>query len=117
MSDQAASAQASQGPQPGPPAARVFAIIEGMRSQLRGDRELPGVTPSSHLELDVGLDSLSRMELLARLESETETRLDPDAFMNAETVADLLQVLRTGSGSRHGCPGYRSRSRPPAADA
>ena len=54
------------------------------------------ITLDSSLERDLGLDSISRMELLARLER-TFGAVIPEAVMaNAETVRELLPTLKAG---------------------
>lgn len=56
------------------------------------------VTLDSALDRDLGLDSLARMELLARLEREYGVRLPEQALISAETPRDLLLYLGRTAG-------------------
>ena len=53
------------------------------------------VTPTANLELDLGLDSMERVELLARLERLCGTRVAPDVAQGIYTVRELVEALRT----------------------
>ena len=50
--------------------------------------------PDANLELDCGLDSMERVELLARLEQHLGVRVDPETANRIYTVGDLLEALR-----------------------
>ena len=78
-------------------------LVEAMREVVAALHPHLGVrteiTLDSSLERDLGLDSISRMELLARLER-TFGAVIPEAVMaNAETARELLPALR--AGERH----------------
>lgn len=51
--------------------------------------------PDANLELDLGLDSVRRVELVAALESRFGTRLDPERAMEIFTVRQLVDALRS----------------------
>ncbi|MBD5803579.1 putative fatty-acid--CoA ligase fadD21 [Azoarcus sp. Aa7] len=74
-------------------AAEVLGIVRGLVSELR-----PGKPPEagldSHLERDLGLDSLARVELLARIERAARARLPEDTLATAETPRQLFAALR-----------------------
>ena len=71
-------------------------VVAELHPHLRARTE---ITLDSSLERDLGLDSISRMELLARLER-TFGAVIPEAVMaNAETARELLPALR--AGERH----------------
>ena len=55
-----------------------------------------GVTLDSSLDRDLGLDSLSRMELLSRLERRFGATIPETVMANAETARELLPALRAG---------------------
>ncbi|MDW7771981.1 MAG: AMP-binding protein [Desulfobulbaceae bacterium] len=74
-------------------AAELLAIIRGLAEELHPDQDVPAVTLDSSLERDLGLDSLSRMELLARLENIFHIRLPEQVMATAETPRDLLRHL------------------------
>lgn len=71
-----------------PHVARVAALV---RAHVR-----PGVDvcPDSNLELDLGLDSMERVELLAALEQRFGTRIPEDAAQSLFLVRDVAEALR-----------------------
>ncbi|MCW5581290.1 MAG: AMP-binding protein [Luteimonas sp.] len=73
--------------------AEVLRIVAELVGELRAGRPLT-VAPDSHLERDLGLDSLARVELLARIERKAGVRLPPDTLAAAETPRQLAQALR-----------------------
>jgi len=73
--------------------AEVVRIVAGLVGELRAGRPL-AVSPDSHLERDLGLDSLARVELLARIERSAGVRLPTDTLTAAETPRQLAQALR-----------------------
>ncbi|NMG31417.1 AMP-binding protein [Aromatoleum evansii] len=74
-------------------AAEVLGIVRTLVGELR-----PGNPPEagldSHLERDLGLDSLARVELLARIERAAHTRLPEGTLAAAETPRQLFAALR-----------------------
>jgi 1-acyl-sn-glycerol-3-phosphate acyltransferase len=68
-------------------------------------RRRPPVTLDSRLQQDLGLDSLSRAELLLRLEQAFEVTLPEQTLLSAETPRDLLLLLR---GATAPVPGLRA---------
>jgi 1-acyl-sn-glycerol-3-phosphate acyltransferase len=89
-------------PVPAPPVvppdadlAALLALVTQAQRQLHGDTPgLPAVSLDSHLERDLGFDSLGRMELLLRVERRFGVALPEDSLQLAETVADLWQALQ-----------------------
>lgn len=59
------------------------------------------VTLDSTLDRDLGFDSLSRVELLLRLERAFRISLPAQLLANAESPRDLWQALLSAGGSRH----------------
>ncbi len=53
----------------------------------------PTITLDSVLDRDLGLDSMARMELLARIEKSLEVHLPEQAFTTAETPRDIVRSL------------------------
>ncbi len=51
------------------------------------------ILPNSLLSQDLGLDSLARVELLARIERNLEANLPEDIFITAETARDLWKSI------------------------
>jgi acyl carrier protein len=72
---------------------RLLQIVAGLAAELRPQAK-PVVTLDTRLEQDLGLDSLSRMELLLRIERAFGVSLPEQALVSAETPQDLLLFLR-----------------------
>lgn len=74
-------------------AAEVLRIVRALVAELR-----PGKTPEaaldSHLERDLGFDSLARVELLARIERTFHVHLPEGTLAAAETPRQLITALR-----------------------
>ena len=75
------------------PERRLLEVIEAFAAELHPQRP-PAVTLDSRLEQDLGLDSLSRAELLLRLERATGVAAPEQALISAETPRDLLLLLQ-----------------------
>ncbi len=76
----------------------LIAIVEELAEELRpGTIGRASLTLSSALDRDVGLDSLGRVELLARIERRLGVHLPEHIAVEAETIGDLLDVLQ-GAG-------------------
>lgn len=56
--------------------------------------------PSGHLEQELGLSSLDRVELLSTLEEKFHVELNETAFSQAKTVADVERLLRQPTARR-----------------
>jgi long-chain acyl-CoA synthetase len=81
----------------------------------------PTMRPALNLELDLGLDSMQRVELLSRLEEELGGNVEESQLAEIYTVRDLLDAVlasaASGAGARNarhlrrmeGHPGRRSR--------
>ena len=67
------------------------------------------ITIDSSLDRDLGLDSLSRMELLARLERAFGVRIPEAVMANAETARELLPALQAGRRRERTVASVRSR--------
>jgi long-chain acyl-CoA synthetase len=52
------------------------------------------INPRSHLEIDLGLDSLKRIELLTQIERRFSIRIHEDVFDKMESVGDLVSLVR-----------------------
>jgi 1-acyl-sn-glycerol-3-phosphate acyltransferase len=78
----------------------LLALVGQLAADLRsGGTHTPHVTLDSRLERDLGFDSLSRVELLTRIERSFGVSLSEQVFTNAETPRDLLRLL-SGAGVR-----------------
>jgi fatty-acyl-CoA synthase len=72
---------------------RVLEIVRGLLEELGSQGALPLLNPSSHLDRDLGLGSLERVELLARLETAFGVRLPDSAAAEANTPENLTQAI------------------------
>ena len=79
----------------------LVAIASGLAHELNPQRQRPDHAGlDSSLERDWGFDSLSRAELLLRVERAFSVRLPEHLLGEAETLADLLPAL-AGASSLH----------------
>lgn len=65
-------------------------LLARLREMSRVDRE---IIPGDNLELDLGLDSLARVELEVALEQEFGIAFSPEELPNVNTVRDILSHL------------------------
>ncbi|OGI47680.1 MAG: acyl-phosphate glycerol 3-phosphate acyltransferase [Candidatus Muproteobacteria bacterium RIFCSPHIGHO2_01_FULL_65_16] len=80
-------------------AGALLAAVRELAAELHPRRPPPRrLTLDSSLERELGLDSLARVELLARIEKRFHVTLPETAFAAAETARDLLRaVLSAGA--------------------
>lgn len=78
--------------------AELCQLVRRVQQDLHPDEAFTAadVTLSSSLDRDLGFDSLSRMELLLRIEAATGLGLPEDTLETAETLADLWQAVQRG---------------------
>ncbi len=67
----------------------------------------PALRPTLNLELDLGLDSMTRVELLSRLEEELGGNVEESQLTEIYTVRDLLDAVLQSAASGAGTPGTR----------
>ena len=80
---------------------QLLRIVDDLARELHpGHAERIKVGLHSSLIQDLAIDSLARAELLYRIEREFGLSLSTQGFNQAETVADLLQLLDTGDRGR-----------------
>lgn len=72
---------------------RVLVVVRRLLQELGSDGALPILSPTSHLDRDLGLGSLERVELLARLETEFGIRLADHVAAKANTPEDLVGAI------------------------
>jgi acyl carrier protein len=87
---------------PHPGTDQLLDLVRTLSRELRpGANGIDRLGLDHELERDFGLDSLARVELLARIERELGVRLDEAALAEAETPRDLLQQMaEAGPGAR-----------------
>ena len=72
----------------------LLSIIRQLVQELHPQRaKLLEISPASHIERDLAIDSLARTELMLRIERSFHVRLPDAIFGQAETVGDLLRAL------------------------
>ncbi len=71
-------------------------------------RSAPAILrPTLSLDLDLGLDSMQRVELLSRLEEELGGNLEESQLTEIYTVRDLVDAVLQSAASGAGAPGSR----------
>src|SRR5271170_7825203 len=82
--------------------AQALASVRQLLVELGGTRgleELDGRGPRAHLERELGLGSLERVELMLRLGDACGVRLSDRVVAEADTVQDLVDaILRADTG-------------------
>jgi fatty-acyl-CoA synthase len=72
---------------------RVVEIVRNLLEELGSQGALPILNPASHLDRDLGLGSLERVELFARIESQFGVRLPDRVAAEANTPDDLTRAI------------------------
>src|SRR6266568_4241647 len=84
----------------------------GLLNELGSQGALPMLNPASQLDRDLGLGSLERVELLARLETAFDVRLPDRAASEANTPEDLERMIlaspRTSAEDAEVAPALRA---------
>ncbi|MBN1689215.1 MAG: AMP-binding protein [Candidatus Omnitrophica bacterium] len=62
-------------------------IIEALKKHAKLEKQ---ITPSDHIELDLGIDSLGRVELIIALEKMLHIRIPNESMIKAFTVKELI---------------------------
>ena len=76
----------------------LLALVGQLAADLRpSGTRAPRITLDSRLERDLGFDSLSRVELLTRIERSFGVSLSEQVFTSAETPRDLLRLLSSAA--------------------
>ncbi len=77
-----------------PDVARAVEVVR------RAAKDSHTISPADNLELDLGLDSMQRVELVVALEQELDASADEALVSSAYTVRELVEAVRAGIGSR-----------------
>ncbi len=59
------------------------------------------VEPDSHLELDLGLDSLDIVEILSFVESNFGVKISEEQFSNLKSILDIAKFIKENGGEYH----------------
>jgi 1-acyl-sn-glycerol-3-phosphate acyltransferase len=77
----------------------LLALVAKVNHELRpNDTTLPTPSLDHHFDRDYGLDSLARVELIARIEKEFSTSLPEQAMAEAQSPRDILRALLKSAG-------------------
>ena len=96
----------------------LIAVIGELVRELHPQRaRFIEVGPSSHIERDLGIDSLARTELILRIERAFRVRLPAQTVGEADTVDDLLAALRLRPTAGRPRAAPRACGAPPAPGA
>lgn len=90
----------------------VLDTLAGLLEELHAERALAGLRADALLDRDLGLGSLERVELLARLESEIGVTLPENLLAEARTPGDIARAL---AGRKASSPLEEHRVRPVGA--
>ncbi|MGE0621952.1 MAG: AMP-binding protein [Pseudomonadales bacterium] len=89
-------------------ASRVLEVVRALAVELAPERERLPVDLDTELDRTLGFDSLSRVELMLRLERELDVSLSEQAFSTAETPRDLLRAISSGRPTGEPAPVFDS---------
>ncbi|HHJ18104.1 MAG TPA: acyl-phosphate glycerol 3-phosphate acyltransferase, partial [Gammaproteobacteria bacterium] len=80
-------------------AKNLLLVIQGLVAEVHPQRpSVETISLDSRFEKDLGLDSLTRVELIARVEKYFQLALPERSFAEVETARDLLRALQ-GAGA------------------
>ncbi|HVB87171.1 MAG TPA: AMP-binding protein [Candidatus Dormibacteraeota bacterium] len=91
--------------------AQALATVRQLLHELGGTRgldELAARGTKSHLERDLGLGSLERVELMLRLNEACGVQLPEHAMVEANTVEDVIEAVRREETARQKSPRTRT---------
>ncbi|MGB5442218.1 MAG: 1-acyl-sn-glycerol-3-phosphate acyltransferase [Gammaproteobacteria bacterium] len=71
----------------------LLALIRALVSEVYPDWETVHFSADTRLERELGLDSMARVELCARIESSLGVHLDDSTAISAATANDLMQAI------------------------
>jgi 1-acyl-sn-glycerol-3-phosphate acyltransferase len=91
---------------------RVFEITRQLLEELGNSHAIPAIRGSAHLDRDLGLGSIERVELLARLDRAFQTSLPESVLAGSETLDDIIRELAQG---REGGQAPKQEPRPASA--
>lgn len=85
-------------------ASQLLEIIRALTLELQPNRSHIQIGLDTDLDRQLGFDSLSRVELLLRIERGLEVRLSEQVFSTAETPRDLLRAVLSARSADHEAP-------------
>lgn len=86
-----------------PDVQRALAVLREASKNAKAE-----IHPSDNLELDLGLDSMERVELLVALEQELGGSVEESVIASVYTVRELVDAIResVGQGGRNAAPAW-----------
>ncbi len=78
---------------------RVLEVVRCLLEELGSQGALPMLNSASHFDRDLGLGSLERVELLARIETQFGVRLPDRVAAEANTPDDLTRAILSAPGA------------------
>jgi long-chain acyl-CoA synthetase len=88
-----------------PEVQRAFPIV-----RARARNKADAIGPSDNLELDLGLDSMQRVELLVALEEQLGGDVEESRLAEVYTVRDLVDIVRESAARGKTLPASRTQS-------
>ncbi|HNG93857.1 MAG TPA: acyl carrier protein, partial [Acidobacteriota bacterium] len=83
----------------------LLAVVKEVAAEIHPGELSRPISLATRLDYDLGFDSLSRVELLSRIEQVFSVKLPETALMQVETPGDLLKLLeQAGSQPRETSP-------------
>ena len=95
----------------------LVSLVADIAAELRSGERVPPVDLDTDLVRDLGLDSLARMELLARLERAAGASLPDRVLSEAETPRELLRAFDSIRSAASGSDREGTGDRPEPGDA
>ena len=71
----------------------ILAITRTFLTETASPRALQAITLNAHLERDLGIDSLAKVELVYRIENTLDIRLSTAPSAEADTLNDLANAV------------------------
>jgi 1-acyl-sn-glycerol-3-phosphate acyltransferase len=96
---------------------RVFETTRQLLEELGSSHAIPAIRGSAHLDRDLGLGSLERVELLARLDRAFQISLPENVLASSETLDDIVRELARALGGTPAQALKPDLARPAAADS
>lgn len=77
-------------------------VQQAIKVIAQAAKEKRPIHPSDNLELELGLDSMERVELVVALENALQAQADPNMISEVYTVRELIEAVIAGRGATPG---------------
>jgi len=105
MSNPATIAEVKAKKPSGDTAAIVLDVVKQLVRELQTNQVVEYINLDSRFEREIGLDSLSRVELLSRIENRFNIALPEHIYVDANTPRDILRAIKQARTSTRYTPG------------